>query len=202
MGQQDGINDIIQTLEKTAASAVPESDYQQQIDRWNRYQAILDQVQKILETVPYANLRRNIRTSVRNYEFYALPLNFGLGLTAILAFMLGMVALNRGYIDASTTDTLFAVSGGILAYLTYYNLSRLGVIKPKMISLSCKPEISIDEMRYAREIIKEIPERKIDPLVRLPALEMEIPRSWISQQAMLDVMEKVSRVNLGNEKQI
>ncbi len=202
MGEQDGINDIIQTLERTASSPVPQTDYQQQIDRWNRYQEILDQVQKVLEQVPYANLRRNVRSSVKNYEFYALPLNFGLGLTAVLAFMLGMVALSRGYIDAPTTDTLFAVSGGILVYLIYYNLSRLGVIKPKMISLSCKPEISIDEMRYAREIIKEIPERKIDPLVRLPALEMKIPRSWISQQAMLDVMDKVGTVDIGNSKRL
>jgi hypothetical protein len=202
MGEQDGINYIIQTLEKTATSPVPESDYQQQIDRWNRYHEILDQVQKVLEQVPYAALRRNVRSSVKNYEFYALPLNFGLGLTAVLTFMLGIVALGRGYIDGSTIDMLFAVSGSLLAYLIYYNLSRLGVIKPKMIYLSCRPEISIDEMRYAREIIKEIPERKIDPLVRLPALEMKIPRSWLSQQALLDVMDKVGTVDIGNSKRL
>jgi hypothetical protein len=35
---------VIQELQAIAQEKVPDEDYQQQVDRWNRYQATLDKV--------------------------------------------------------------------------------------------------------------------------------------------------------------
>ena len=39
-----------------------------------------------------------------------------------------------------------------------------------------------------------------DPIVRLPALEMDIPRAWLGQQGMLKFMESLSDLKLQNEE--
>jgi hypothetical protein len=51
-----------------------------------------------------------------------------------------------------------------------------------------------------RQAINGIPPAEHDPIVRLPVLEMSIPRAWIAQQGMLKFMESLADIELDKEK--
>jgi hypothetical protein len=56
--------------------------------------------------------------------------------------------------------------------------------------------LHIDEFAYMRQAIKGIPPVEHDPIVRLPVLEMDIPRAWLGQQGMLKFMESLNDLKL------
>jgi hypothetical protein len=47
-----------------------------------------------------------------------------------------------------------------------------------------------------RQTIKGIPAVEHDPIVRLPLLEMDIPRPWLGQQNMLKFMETLDELKV------
>jgi hypothetical protein len=51
-----------------------------------------------------------------------------------------------------------------------------------------------------RQAIKGIPAVEHDPIVRLPVVEMAIPRAWLGQQGMLTFMESLSDLKLEEEE--
>src|SRR5918997_113099 len=70
---------------------------------------------------------------------------------------------------------------------------------PSIINFRCSPVLHIDEFAYMRQAIKGIPAVEHDPIVRLPVLEMGIPRAWLGQQGMLKFMESLNDLKLEDE---
>jgi hypothetical protein len=59
--------------------------------------------------------------------------------------------------------------------------------------------LHIDEFAYMRQAIKGIPAVEHDPIVRLPVIEMDIPRAWLGQQGMLKFMESLNDIKLDDD---
>jgi hypothetical protein len=50
--------------------------------------------------------------------------------------------------------------------------------------------------------IKGIRKVRRDPVVKLPPLEMSIPRAWLAQQGMLDFMESLADIKSDKGKKV
>jgi hypothetical protein len=84
-----------------------------------------------------------------------------------------------------------AMALGFIGWQSFIRLHH-----PSIINFSCSPVLHIDEFAYMRQAIKGIPAVEHDPIVRLPVMEMDIPRAWLGQQGMLKFMESLSDLKL------
>jgi hypothetical protein len=97
-----------------------------------------------------------------------------------------------------TTNNIYVIFGSAIALGFIGWQSFIRVHHPSIINFRCSPVLHIDEFAYMRQAIKGIPPVEHDPIVRLPILEMDIPRAWLGQQGMLKFMESLSDLKLEN----
>ncbi|HEX2615164.1 MAG TPA: hypothetical protein VHL10_06705, partial [Nitrososphaera sp.] len=67
---------------------------------------------------------------------------------------------------------------------------------------TCRPALHVDEYAYMNKAIKGIRKVRRDPVVKLPPLEMSIPRAWLAQQGMLDFMESLADIKSDKGKKV
>ncbi len=165
-------------------SNIVEMDCHSQIERWNRYQDLLDKVdEKCLKTQGDVILKRNIKHNVKVLRDTEIAILSTIGLTALLLVVAG-----------ATVHNIYPIIGGssVLIFVGLQVLTRLR--PPSEIHFKCTPVLHIDEYAYMNKAIKNIPKVQRDPVVKLPQFEMYIPRSWLSQQGMLEFMDSVQDI--------
>jgi len=95
---------------------------------------------------------------------------------------------------------LFGIITVALTHCLIESQSFIRLHHPSIINFKCSPVLHIDEFAYMRQAIKGIPAIEHDPIVRLPPLEMDLPRAWLGQQGMLKFMESLSDLKLEVEE--
>lgn len=108
--------------------------------------------------------------------------------------MISLMSLAGSY----TMNSVYGIIGsaialGFIGWQSFIRVHHLSII-----NFRCSPILHIDEFAYMRQAIKGIPPIEHDPIVRLPAVEMAIPRRWLGQQGMLKFMESLSDLKLEN----
>jgi len=174
---------VFRQLKAVANQRIANVDYEQQIDRWNQYQELLDKINKKCDRQAGVRLSRNVKHNVKTFTATAATALVFIALTALVTM-----------IGSFTTNSLYAIigSGIVIGFVGWQSLIRLH--HPSIINFKCSPVLHIDEFAYMRQAIKGIPEVGHDPIVRLPVLEMAIPRAWLGQQGMLKFMESLSQL--------
>ncbi len=183
-----GDDGIFRQLETIASQRVADTDYEQQIERWNQYQELLDKVEKKCTRQSGVRISRNIKHNVKTFTETAVA---GLGFIALISSM--------SLVGSYTMNSIYGIIGSAIALGFIGWQSFIRVHHPSIINFKCSPILHIDEFAYMRQAIKAIPSVEHDPIVKLPAVEMAIPRTWLGQQSMLKFMESLS--NLGLEKE-
>jgi hypothetical protein len=194
----DAINDIsscsnvaeniFRQLEAVASQRVADIDYEQQIARWNQYQELLDKIDKKCNRQAGIRLSRNVKHNVRIFNEMAIAVLGFIALTALTS-MLGSFTMNNIYGIIGS-----AIALGFVGWQSFIRLHH-----PSIINFRCSPVLHIDEFAYMRQAIKGIPAVEHDPIVRLPALGMDITRAWLGQQGMLKFMESLSDLKLEDD---
>jgi hypothetical protein len=182
---------IFRQLKAVATQRIANVDYEQQIDRWNQYQELLYKIEKKCSRQTGVRLSRNVRHNVKTFTETTIA---ALGFIALLALM----SLMGSYIVNSTYGMIG--SAIVLGYVGWQSFIRLH--HPSIINFRCSPILHIDEFAYMRQAIKGIPPVEHDPIVKLPVLEMDIPRAWLGQQGMIKFMENLSDLELEEEGRI
>jgi tetrahydromethanopterin S-methyltransferase subunit G len=160
-------------------------DYPRQIERWNKYQNILDKVEeKCKQTNGDVILRRNIKHNVKILDDVSIAFLSVIGLTALMVIIGGLMGSNY-----------YLVIGGALslAFVGWQIVLRL--FPPSLVRFSCRPALHMEEYVYMNKHIQGIPKVARDPIVKLPSMEMQIPRSWLAQQGMLEFMESLEDIH-------
>jgi hypothetical protein len=172
---------VLRQLKAVANQRIANVDYEQQIDRWNQYQELLDKINKKCDRQAGVRLSRNVKHNVKTFTDTATAALGFIALTA-LVMMFG----------SFTTNSLYGIigSGIVIGFVGWQSLIRLH--HPSIINFRCSPVLHIDEFAYMRQAIKGIPAVEHDPIVKLPVLEMDIPRAWLGQRGMLKFMESLS----------
>ncbi len=179
-----GITIMEQLSNISDTSNLVEMDYHSQIERWNRYQDVLDKVdEKCLKTQGDVMLKRNINHNVKVLRDTEIAILSTIGLTALLLVVAG-----------ATVHNIYPIIGGssALIFVGLQVLTRLH--PPSEIHFKCAPMLHIDEYAYMNKAIKNIPKVQRDPVIKLPEFEMHIPRSWLSQQGMLEFMNSIEDI--------
>src|SRR5215210_6231038 len=179
---------IFRQLKSVASQKVADIDYEQQIDRWNKYQEILDKVDKKCDRRAGIRLSRNVKHNVKTFTDTATAALGIIALTALIS-MSGSFTINSVYGIIGS-----AIALGFIGWQCFIRLHH-----PSIVNFRCSPVLHIDEFAYMRQAIKGIPPVEHDPIVRLPVLEMDIPRAWLGQQGMLKFMENLSELKLEDE---
>jgi hypothetical protein len=176
---------IFRQLKAVASQKVADIDYEQQIDRWNKYQELLDKIDKKCSRRAGVRLSRNVKHNVKTFTD---------SVTASLAIitLTALVSLSGSFTIHSIYGIIASVAA--LGFIGWQSLIRLH--HPSIINFRCSPVLHIDEFAYMRQAIKGIPPVEHDPIVRLPVLEMAIPRAWLGQQGMLKFMESLNDLKL------
>ena len=185
-GSSIGGNIFLQ-LRAVANQRVADIDYEQQIERWNQYQELLDKIDKKCSREAGVRLSRNVKHNVKTFTEMAVA---ALGFLAMISLM----SLAGSY----TMNSIYGIIGSAIALGFIGWQSFIRVHHPSIINFRCSPILHIDEFAYMRQAIKGIPPVEHDPIVRLPILEMDIPRAWLGQQGMLKFMESLSDLKLEN----
>jgi hypothetical protein len=177
---------IFRQLEAVASQRVADIDYEEQIDRWNRYQELLDKIDKKCGRRVGVRLARNARHNVKIFTDTTTAVLSIITLTALMSMW-----------ESYTTNSLIGMIGSAMAmgFVGWQSFIRLH--HPSLIKFRCSPVMHIDEFAYMSQTIKGIPAVEHDPIVRLPVLEMRIPRAWLGQQGMIKFMESLSDMKLG-----
>jgi hypothetical protein len=172
---------IFRQLKAVASQRVSYIDYEQQIDRWNKYQELLDKIDKKCGRRVGVKLARNVRHNVKIFTDATTAALAIIALTALMSIW-----------GSYTINSLYGIIGSAIAlgFIGWQSFIRLH--HPSIINFRCSPVLHIDEFAYMRQAIKSIPAVEHDPIVRLPVLEMHIPRAWLGQQGMLKFMECLS----------
>ncbi len=175
-------------LKAVTSQRVADIDYEQQIARWNQYQELLDKIDKKCSRQVGVRLSRNVKHNVKTFTETTIA---ALGFIALTALM----SMAGSY----TTNSIYGIIGSAIAlgFIGWQSFIRLH--HPSIINFRCSPVLHIDEFAYMRQAIKGIPAVEHDPIVRLPVLEMDIPRAWLGQQGMLKFMESLSDLKLEDE---
>lgn len=169
---------------------IPAVDYNQQIERWNSYQQMLDEIdKKCAKTNGDVQLRRNIRHNAKILDDTAAGFLSATGLFALVIGGVGIVSNN-----------LYAVSGAAIALALVGWQAFIRLHQPSLIHFTCKPALHIDQYAYMNKAIKGIRKVQRDPVVNLPKLEMSIPRKWLAQQGMLDFMQTLADIQIEKRK--
>jgi hypothetical protein len=179
---------IFRQLRALANHRVDDIDYEQQIERWNQYQELLDKIDKKCSREAGVRLSRNVKHNVKTFTETT---------TAALGFI-AMIAL-MSLASLYTINSVYGIFGSAIAlgFIGWQSFIRLH--HPSIINFRCSPVLHIDEFAYMRQAIKGIPAVEHDPIVRLPAVEMAIPRAWLGQQGMLKFMESLNDLKLENK---
>src|SRR5919205_3752887 len=171
---------ILQQLKAVASQRVSDIDYEQQIDRWNRYQELLDKIDKKCGRRVGVRLARNVKHNVKMFTDTATAALAIIALTALVSMW-----------GSYTVNSMYGIFGSAIALGFIGWQSFIRIHHPSIIDFRCSPVLHIDEFAYMRQAIKGIPTVEHDPIVRLPVLEMHIPRAWLGQQGMLKFMESL-----------
>lgn len=182
-----GGDNVFRQLKTIASQRVANIDYKQQIERWNQYQELLDKLDKKCSRQAGVRLSRNVKHNVKTFTEMAVA---ALGFLAMISLM----SLAGSY----TMNSVYGIIGSAIALGFIGWQSFIRVHHPSIINFRCSPILHIDEFAYMRQAIKGIPPVEHDPIVRLPAVEMAIPRRWLGQQGMLKYMESLSDLKLEN----
>jgi hypothetical protein len=179
---------IFRQLKAVASQRVSDIDYEQQIARWNQYQELLDKIDKRCSGQTGVRLSRNVKHNVKTFTETTIA--------ALVFFaMIALMSLAGSYMMNSIYGVFgSAIALGFIGWQSFIRLHHLSII-----NFRCSPVLHIDEFAYMRQAIKGIPAVKHDPIVRLPILEMDIPRAWLAQQGMLKFMESMSDLKLENK---
>src|SRR5918994_1887397 len=182
---------IFRQLEDVASQRVADIDYEQQIARWNQYQELLDKKDKKCSRQVGVKLSRNVKHNVKTFTDATTAALGTIALTALMSMW-----------GSFTTNSLYGIIGSLIAlgFIGWQSFIRLH--HPSMINFRCSPVLNIDEFAYMRQAIKGIPAVEHDPIVRLPMVEMDIPRAWLGQQGMLKFMESLIDLKLEDERNI
>src|SRR3712207_4948145 len=183
-----GGDNIFRQLKTVTSQRGADIDHAQQIERWNRYQELLDKIDKKCSRQVGVRLSRNVKHNVKTFTDTATAALGFIALTALVSMC-----------GAFTTNSLYGIIGSAVAlgFVGWQSFIRL--YHPSIINFRCSPVLHIDEFAYMRQAIKGIPVVEHDPIVRLPVLEMNIPRAWLGQQGMLKFMESLSDLKLENK---
>jgi hypothetical protein len=179
---------IFRQLKAVASQRVADIDYEQQIARWNEYQELLDKISKKCSREAGVRLSRNVKHNLKTFTEVSIA---GLGFIALTALM--------SLAGSFTINNIYGIIGSAIAlgFIGWQSFIRLH--HPSIINFKCSPVLHIDEFAYMRQAIKGIPAVEHDPIVRLPILEMDIPRAWLRQRGMLKFMESLSDLKLEDE---
>ncbi len=180
---------IFRQLKTIASQRVADIDYEQQIARWNEYQELLDKIDKKCSRHVGVRLSRNVKHNVKTFTDATTAALGIIALTALMS-MWGSFTINSVYGMIGS-----AIALGFIGWQSFIRLHH-----PSIINFRCSPVLHIDEFAYMRQAIKGIPAVEHDPIVRLPVLEMNIPRAWLGQQGMLKFMESLSDLKLENKE--
>jgi len=180
-----GGDNVFRQLKAVATQRVADIDYEQQIARWNEYQELLDKINKKCSREAGVRLSRNVKHNVKTFTETTIAALGIIALTALMS-MLGSFTINNLYGIIGS-----AIALGFVGWQSFIRLHH-----PSIINFRCSPVLHIDEFAYMRQAIKGIPAVEHDPIVRLPVLEMDIPRTWLGQQGMLKFMESLNDVKL------
>lgn len=218
--RDEAFQTTIHKLEETKKQKVDNKDYHAQIDRWNKYQSLLDKVGRQLPRNRFGSLtndvtlERRIKTNInRPYWFRTNKTGYmsDMGKSQVfhIFYSLAIIILGTaGAIYAGAIDdgihtyydsdfyiawTLYSVALAMTIFMTYSAI-RTFVYRPKMLVFECKPELHFDEVAYARRKIEGLKLPPVDPVVKLPTIKMKIPRKWMGQQSVLEFMEKLKDI--------
>jgi hypothetical protein len=171
---------IFRQLKAVASQRVSYIDYEQQIDRWNTYQELLDKIDNKCGRRVGVRLARNVKHNVKTFTDTTTAALAIIALTALVSMW-----------GSFTVNSLYGIFGSAIAlgFIGWQSFIRMHY--PSIISFRCSPVLHIDEFAYMRQAIRGIPTVEHDPIVRLPVLEMHIPRAWLGQQGMLKFMESL-----------
>lgn len=165
---------------------IAREDYGGQIEKWNAYQNMLDKVEeKCMKTNGDVILKRNIKHNVKILHDTEVALLSTFGLIALLILSGGSIEHNIYAILGST------IALGIVAWQTFIRLRP-----PTVVRFTCRPALHVEEYAYMNKAIKGIPKVQRDPVVKLPQIDMQIPRSWLAQQGMLKFMESLEDIKI------
>ncbi len=180
-----GGDNVFRQLKTIANQRVADIDHEQQIERWNQYQELLDKIDKKCSREAGVRLSRNVKHNVKTFTETAVAALGFIALTALMS-MAGSYTMNNIYGIIGS-----AIALGFIGWQSFIRLHHASII-----NFRCSPVLHIDEFAYMRQAIKGIPPVEHDPIVRLPILEMDIPRAWLGQQGMLKFMESLSDLKL------
>jgi hypothetical protein len=184
-----GGDNVFRQLKAVASQRIADIDYEQQIAKWNQYQELLDKLDKKCNRQAGVRLSRNVKHNLKTFTEVSIA---GLGFIALTALtsMVGSFTMNNIYGIIGS-----AIALGFIGWQSFIRLHH-----PSIINFRCSPVLHIDEFAYMRQAIKGIPAVEHDPIVRLPILEMDIPRVWIGQRGMLKFMDSLSDLKLEDEE--
>jgi hypothetical protein len=149
----------------------------------------LDKIDKKCSREAGVRLSRNVKHNVKTFTETTIA--------ALVFFaMVALMSLAGSYM----MNSIYGIFGSAIAlgFIGWQSFIRL--YHPSIINFRCSPVLHIDEFAYMRQAIKGIPAVEHDPIVRLPVLEMDIPRAWLGQQGMLKFMESLSDLKLENKE--
>lgn len=186
MNEQQSL--LIQELNKVAQEKVPEQDFQQQVDRWNRYQELLDKVERQCQIQGF-QFTKNLRSSYRDQRKRMLMASLAIGMLFSAAFSFNeyFTATESTISLGNILDNLLLLAGtlAVAPMVQMFNFAKL----PETIKFSCTPMMFIDDAFYVQRFIRGFARERNDPEVKLPALSMELPHSWIKQQSLIKAMD-------------
>lgn len=196
-------------------------DYRGQIDRWNKYQDVLTQIRNKVGQMNGVHLESNVKYNVPIYDqntekIIAAMTAIGLvsaGMTMFftLAYANWIEAVWNGDIytihKIEIYNTIALSAFGIfvltIGYAVQYFARRefKEQLTPYTLVFKVAPKLHINELQHAKTEIKGLPiERSIDiqfvldPIIKLPPLTMKIPRKWLGQEAVREVMSKMNTI--------
>lgn len=182
---------LLQELHGIVQEKVPDEDYQQQVDRWNRYQEALFKVQSQCEALNL-RFRRRINSSYRQRRLTNIKYGMAVGLfAASLVALVSILTVGPSWFTIASAGLIF----------TYITIASSGIMVnagklPEKIKFSVKASIRYDEQFYVQRFIRGMNRERRDPVIELPELTMEIPYTWLKQQALLKIMGAMKEVKL------
>lgn len=157
---------------------IPKEDYIQQIDRWNEYQKLLDKLQTKTRYNPEVTLKTNVKTNMKTWSERSLVFVCCCMIMALSTLVVGLMSRNFVVLGIGAAATIW-VSREVYDRL----------LPPQNITFRTSPKLHFDELQTARRMVRGIPSMHKDPVVRLPALYMSIPRRWFGQQGIIEFMK-------------